>query len=145
MLSLKSVGIKNVDEIIYLYMRDQNKKYNHYLLKGQFKLVFKFNQDCQYIMTRMIDSRTFFPWSNYLRDAINKLKEEGNHFNHIAEMDIITLAHICDMTYDFHPKHNTSAFEWKLNAMINKDKNLIFNFPRNLRHPIKTKFECYRV
>ena len=43
-------------------------------------------------------------------------------------MDIITFAHKRDMTYDFYLKHNMSAFEWKLNAMINKDKNLIKNF-----------------
>ena len=40
-------------------------------------------------------------------------------------MDIITLAHKRDMTYDFYLKHNMSAFEWKLNAMIATDKNLI--------------------
>ena len=46
-------------------------------------------------------------------------------------MDIITLAHKRDMTYDFYLKHNMSAFEWKLNAMINKDKCLINEFPQN--------------
>ena len=30
----------------------------------------------------MIDNRTFFSWSNYLKDAIDKLKEEGYHFSH---------------------------------------------------------------
>ena len=39
-------------------------------------------------------------------------------------MDIITLAHKRDMTYDFYLKQNMPAFERKLNAMINKDKNL---------------------
>ena len=69
---------------------------------------------------------------------------EGCDFSHIAEMDIITLAHKRDMTYDFYLKHNMSAFEWKLNAMINKDKNLINKFPKNWRHPINMKFNCYR-
>ena len=59
-------------------------------------------------------------------------------------MKIITLAHKCDMTYDFYLKHKMSAFEWRLNAMINKDKNLINKFPKNLRHPINTRFNCYR-
>ena len=76
-------------------------------------------------MTGTIDNRTFISWSNYLREAIEKLKTEGYVFNHIAEMDIITLAQERDMTYDFYLKHHMSAFEWKLNAMINKDKNLI--------------------
>ena len=60
-------------------------------------------------------------------------------------MDFITLAQKRDMTYDFSLKHNMSAFEWKLNAMINKDKNLSNKFPSNWRHPINIKFDCYRV
>ena len=39
-LSLGNVDIKDVDEILYLYMIDHNKKHNYYLMKGQFILVF---------------------------------------------------------------------------------------------------------
>ena len=92
----------------------------------------------------MIDNRTCVSWSNYLREAIDKLKEEGYDFNYIAEMDIITIAHKRDMTYDFYLKQNMSAFEWKLNAMINKDKNLINKFPQNWRHPNNKRFDCCR-
>ena len=130
-LSLKNVDIKNVDEILHLYMKDHNKKFDHYLIKVEFKLVFNNNQDCKYILTGMIDNRTIISWSNCLRDAINNLKEEVFDFDHVAEMNIITLAHKRDMTYDFYLKHNMPAFEWKLNAMINKDKKLIIKFPQN--------------
>ena len=90
-------------------------------------------------MTDMIINTTNLSLSNYIGEAI-----EGYDFLHIAEMDIITLAHKRNMTYDFYLKHNMSAFEWKLNAMINKDKNLINKFPKNWRHPIKNRFNCYR-
>ena len=143
-LSFKKVDIKDIDEILYLYMKDYNKKYTQYFLKGQFKLVFN-NKDCRYLMTDMINNTINISMSNYLRDIISNLKEEGYNFSHIAEMDIITLAHKRDVTYDFYSKHNMSAFEWKLNAMINKDKNLINNFPKNWRHPINMKFNCYRL
>ena len=113
-------------------------------MKGEFKLVFNNNQDCKYLITGMIDSRTCISWSNYLGDAINNLKEEGYHFNFIAEMDIIALTHKRDMTYDFNLKHNMSAFKWKLNAMFNKNKSLLKKFPQNWRHPINTRFDCYR-
>ena len=93
----------------------------------------------------MIDNRTFSSWSNDLREAINNLKEEGYQFSHIADMDNITIAHKRDMTYDFYLKYNMSAFEWKLNALINKDKILINKFPQTWRHPINSKFDCYRV
>ena len=95
-------------------------------------------------MTGMTDNRTNISWSNYLREAVDSLKEEGYHFNQIAEMDIITLAHKRDMTYDFYLKHIMSAFERNLNAMINKDKNLFNKFPQTWRHPINMKFNCYR-
>ena len=95
-------------------------------------------------MTDMINNTTIISWSNYLRDAIDSLKKEGYHLNHIAEMDVITLAQKRDMTYDFYLKHNMSSFEWKLNAMINKDKNLINKLPKNWSHPVNTKFNKYR-
>ena len=142
-LSFKNIDIKDVDEILYLYMKDYNKIFTQYLLKGQFKLALN-NKDCKYLMTDMIINTTNVSWSNYLRDIISKLKEEGYDFSHIAEMDMITLAHKCDMTYDFYLKHNMSAIEWKLNAIIIKDKNLINKFPKNWRHPINTRFNCYR-
>ena len=59
-------------------------------------------------------------------------------------MDIITLAHKRDMNYDFYLKHNMSALEWRINQLINKEKNLINKFPCGWRHPINTRFNCYR-
>ena len=79
-------------------MKDHNKKFHQYLLKGQFKLVFNRNQDYKYIMTYMINNTTNTLWSNYLREANDCLKKEGYHFDHIVEMYIITLAHKRDMT-----------------------------------------------
>ena len=145
LLSLKNVDIKDVDEILYLNMIDHNKKLNPYLIIGESKLIFNDNQDCKNITTCMIDNRTFISRSNYLRDAVNILKEVGFHFNYVAEMDFATLAHKRDTTYDFYIKHYMSAFEWKLNALNNKDKNLIIKMPQNWRHPISTRFKFYRV
>ena len=38
-----------------------------------------------------------------------------------------------------------SAFEWKLNAMINKNENLINKFPQDWRNPLNKKIEINRV
>ena len=62
-------------------MIDHDKKTYRCLSKGQFKLVFNHNQDCKYITTGMIDNKTCISWANYLREAIDKLKEEGYHFD----------------------------------------------------------------
>ena len=92
--SFKKVNIKDVDEILFLYVKDYNKKYTQYFLKGQFKLVFNI-QDCKYLMTDMIHNTTNVSWSNYKIKTI-----EGCDFSHIVEMDTITLVHKRDMTYD---------------------------------------------
>ena len=49
LLSFKNVDIKDVDETLYLYMKDYSKKFCQYLFKGQFKLVLN-SQDCEYLM-----------------------------------------------------------------------------------------------
>ena len=60
-------------------------------------------------------------------------------------MDIITLAHKRDMTYDLYIKHNMAALEMRLNAVINKDKNVINHFPRDWHNPLNRNFESYLV
>ena len=121
-----------------MLMKYYNKKYTQYFLKVQFKLIFN-NQHYKYLMTDMLHNTIYTSYSNYIRQAI-----EGCDFSPIAEVNIITLAHKRDMTYDHYLKYNMTAFEWKLNSMINKDKNLINKFPKNWRHPINTKINCYR-
>ena len=44
------------------------------------------------------------------------------------------------MSYDFYFKHNMHAVEWKRNAMINKNKNLINKLDRSKCHPIIRNF-----
>ena len=46
-------------------MKDHNKKYNHYLFKCQFILVFNNIQDCKNLKTGMIINTTNISWSNY--------------------------------------------------------------------------------
>ena len=80
-------------------------------------------------------------WKKFLEKVIDDSKNKGSTFNHIAEMHIITVANKLDMSYDFYIKHNMCALEWKLNAMLNKNKSLINKFPRNWRHPLNRKIQ----
>ena len=66
-------------------------------------------------------------------------------FNHIEELNIITIAKKIDMSYDYYHKRNMQAAEWKLNAMINKNKSLMSKFNRIWRHPLNRKFGSNRV
>ena len=54
-------------------------------------------------------------------------------------MHIITLANKLNMTYDFYTKHNMRPLEWKLNAMINKDKSFNNKLPVNWTQPLNRK------
>ena len=56
-ISFKNIDIKDVEEILCLYMKDYNKKYTQYFLKTRFKLVFN-SQDCKYLITDMINNTT---------------------------------------------------------------------------------------
>ena len=60
-------------------------------------------------------------------------------------MNIITISNKMDMTYDFYIKHNMHAMEWKLNAMINKNKSLINKFNETWRHPLNRKIRNNRI
>ena len=59
-------------------------------------------------------------------------------------MDIVAISNKMYMSYHFHFKHNMQAIEWKLKAMINKNKSLIIKLDRNWRHPLNRKNETYR-
>ena len=96
-------------------------------------------------MSIVSDKKTTISWKSFLMKVIDDFKDKGYIFNHIAEMHIITIAIKLDMSYDFYIKHNMCALEWKLNAMVYKNKSLIIKFPRNWRHLLNRKFESYRV
>ena len=144
-LSHKSIDIKDVDEAFYLYNIDHNKKLDYYLIKCEFKLVFDDYQYYPSVTSKLFDNRTMISWKNLLMNVIDDLKDKVYKVNHIAEMHVITIANKMDMSYDFYIKHNMCALEWKLNAMINKNKNLKNKFDSNWRHPLNRKFESYRV
>ena len=84
-------------------------------------------------------------WKNYLDNVIDDFTDKGYNFNHIEEVKIITISNKVDMAYDFYIKHNLRMTEWKLNAMINKNKNLINEFNETWRHPLNRKLRKNRV
>ena len=50
-----------------------------------------------------------------------------------------------DMTYKHYLQQPKSMLEWKLNALVNRNKSLINKFPRNWMHPLNRKFESDRI
>ena len=52
--------INQIKEIIYAYIIQHNKKYDHYFIKCEFKKVFSDNQDCPYVTSNSSDIKTMF-------------------------------------------------------------------------------------
>ena len=75
-----------------------------------------------------------------LNNVTDGFKSKGYKFNLIEEMTIITISNKRHMAYDFYKKHNMPMIERKLNALMNKNKNLIYTFPEIWRHSLKRKF-----
>ena len=82
-------------------------------------------------------------WKIFVGNKINNLKNDGFDFIHISEMNIMIVCNKMDMTYDFYMKHNLSAVVWKLNQLINRDKNLINKLPASWIHPLNRKFNTF--
>ena len=72
-----------------------------------------------------------------IRDSvITDFNNKGYSFNHIAELNIITIANQLDMSYDFYIKNNMPAVERKLNTIIARNSHLINSFNRFHNHPL---------
>ena len=133
-ISIENPSINNVDEIFYAYVIEHIKNYEYYLTKCEFILIFIDNQFCPYVTSELYSNKTMCYRYNFLENVFNDFKDKGYKFNHIAEMNIITIASKLDMSYDFYIKHNVHAVERKLILMINKDKTLVNKLNRNWTH-----------
>ena len=144
-LTFENPHIDNVDEVCYAYIIQHNKEYDYYFIKCHFNLVFKDNQYNTYVKSNFFDNKTIISWQNFLENVFDDFKNKGYNFNHFEEMNLITIANKMDMSYDYYLKHNMHAVEWKMNAMINKNKNLMNKFNRKWGHPLNRKIESYCV
>ena len=110
-LTIENRNINNVDELFYANIIEHNKNYEYYLLKCEFKLVFKGNQYCPYVLSELYSNRTMCYRYTFLENVFSDFKDKGDSFNHIAEMNIITIVNKLDISYDFYNKHNMHAVE----------------------------------
>ena len=130
-LTIENPNINDEDEIFYAYIIEYRKKYDYYLIKCHFKLVVNDNQVGENVKSNLFDNKTLFSRWNFLEIVIRDFKDEEYNFNHIAEMNIITIGIKNDKSYDFYIKHTSHAVEWKLNAIVNKNKSLVNKLDRS--------------
>ena len=110
-LSHKNIDKNKVDEAFYLYIIEPCKKFDDYLIKCEFKLVFIDYEYSPYVTSKLSDNKTMISWKNFVMKVIDDFKDKGKTFNHIAEMHFITIAKKMDMSYDFFIKRNMCALE----------------------------------
>ena len=144
-LTFNNPNIDNKDGMIYSHIKKYDTMYEYYLIRCEFKLCFIDKEDYGFGSSVLTDNQTFISWKIYVENAINDFKNDGFNFSHISQMSIIIVCNKVDMTYDFYLKRNMSAIEWKLNHLINKDRNLINRLPASWIHPLNRKFKSYRV
>ena len=85
------ICILDVNELFYAYIIEQNKIYEHFLIKCEFKLVVNDNQYCPSVMSELYSNKTMCFWYKLQENVINDFKDEGYSFNHLEEMNSITI------------------------------------------------------
>ena len=61
-LSFENPHINNIDKAFYAYIIQHNKKTEYYLVKCDFKSVFKEYQYCPYVTSKLSDKKTMCSW-----------------------------------------------------------------------------------
>ena len=127
-LTINNPNIDNIDKIFYTHINEYDNKYEYYLVRCEFKLCFINMKDYGIALSILTDNKTMVSWKIFVENGITNFKSKGFDFSHISQMIIIIVCNKMDMTYDSNMKHNMPAVEWKINQLINKDKNLIKNY-----------------
>ena len=76
-LSHKDYDINDVDEAFYLYIIEHNKKFDSYLVKCEFKLVFDDYQFYPYVTSKLGDNKTRIFRKKFLMKVIDGFKDKG--------------------------------------------------------------------
>ena len=76
-LSHKDFDINDTDEAFYLYIIEPNKKFDYYLIKCEFKLVFNDYDSFPGVKSKLIDNKTKIPWKTFLQKVIDDFKDFG--------------------------------------------------------------------
>ena len=80
-------------------------------MKCEFKLVFNDNKFCPYVTYQLYSIKTMSFCYKFLENVTNDFEDKGYNFNHLAEMNIITIGIKLDMSNDFYIKRKMHAVD----------------------------------
>ena len=90
-LTIENPDKKSVNEAFYAYIIQHNRECDYYFIKCHFELVFNDNQYSTYIKSNLFDNKTKISWRNFSEKVIDDFQNKRYIFNHIIEMNIITI------------------------------------------------------
>ena len=59
----------------FIYI-EHNKKFDYYLIKCEFELVFNDHQFCPNVMSNVSDNKTMISWKNFSEKVIDDFKDK---------------------------------------------------------------------
>ena len=71
---------------------------NMITINCDFNLVFNNSDYSPHFTSKLIDNKTMISWSNFLEKMKDDFKDKGYTFNHIAELNNLTIANKLDMS-----------------------------------------------
>ena len=128
-----------IENIFKKYAIDYNKKFAFYLIICKWKIHFSDT-------IGSVKSNTWYSISHgsYLRNfVLSKIKDyekRGHKFSHISEMTITFISDFRKMTYEHYLNQPKSRLEWKLNAIVARNPELIKTLG-NSSHPLNRKYQ----
>ena len=76
-MSHENIDINDVDEAFYLSISEHNKKFDYYLIKCEYKLVFDDYQYYPYVTSKLSHKKAMISWKNFLMKTIDDFKYKG--------------------------------------------------------------------
>ena len=135
--SVTSPDFLHIENILKIYNLEY-KKVSFHLIMCKWKLLFS-----DTIVN--VESNTWYSVSpgHFLRDfVLSKIKlfeRQGHKFSQISEMNITFITNLRNMTYEHYLNQPKCMFEWKLNAILAKNPELINIFGR-ISHSLIRKY-----
>ena len=134
--SITNPDYLQIENILKNYVLEYNKKVSFHLIICKWKLRFSDS-----IVS--VKSNTWYSVSGgyYLRDfVLSKIKyfqSYGRKFSHISEMNITFITDLRNMTYEYYLTQPKPMVEWRLNAILAKNPELIRIFENTSRAIIR--------
>ena len=105
-----------------------------------FFLVFNNSEYSPRVTSKLFDNKTMISWKNFLEKVITDFSNKGYSFNHIAELNVITITKKLNISYDFYLEHNMPAVERKITMIIAGNPHLLNSLNRSHPHPLIRKY-----